>query len=360
MTGNVKRNMLLSPAVLTAVAAFLLGVTGVLTIASGRYDSSVYPDALLAKQTLFLVSGMIVMFAASAVPFRFYRKYAPVLGAAGVVLLLLLPLLGTRANGMCGWLRFGAFSMQPSELMKAPFLLVLAVLLAKRDKSEFRSFAFGMLWMLLWIIPVLLQPDFGTASVYFVTFVLLYFAIGGKLAYLAAPLSLGIAVAAGFVLRYPYAWKRLSAFIDPGSDPQGSGWHPLQFEIAVARGHIFGVKLGGAIWSNNFLPLPYNDSSYATLSETLGFTGGVLVCGALVLLAFSLWRLSRLPQDPDRRIFITGVMLLLALQGMIHISVNLCLLPTTGLTMPFVSYGGSSLIGCFILLGMALSAGREK
>ena len=360
MNGSAKRNLLRSPAVLVAVAAFLLGVTGVLTIASGRYDSSVYPDTLLAKQTLFLVSGMIVMFAAAAVPFRFYRKYAPVLGAAGVLLLLLLPLLGTRANGMRGWLRFGAFSLQPSELMKAPFLLVLAVILAKRGKSELRNFGLSMLWMMLWMIPVLLQPDFGTAVVYFATFVLLYFAVGGKLAFLAVPLSVGAAAAVGFVMRHPYAWRRLCGFVDPHGDPLGSGWHSLQFEIAIARGHLFGVKLGGAIRSNNFLPLPYNDSSYATLSETLGFTGGVLVCGALVLLAASLWRLSRRPQNPDGRIFVTGVMLLLVLQGMIHISVNLCLLPTTGLTMPFVSYGGSSLIGCFLMLGMALSAGNER
>ena len=360
MIGNFRRNMLLSPSALVAVAALLLGVTGVLTIASGRFDFPAYPDSLLAKQALFLVSGMIVMFAASAVPFRLYRQYAPVLGAAGVLLLLLLPILGTRANGMRGWLRFGALSLQPSELMKAPFLLILAVILSKHEKSEFRKFSLSMLWLLLWIIPVLLQPDFGTAVVYFLTFVLLYFAIGGRLAYLGLPISVGVAAAVWFVLRHPYALRRLSGFVNPHGDPLGSGWHSLQFEIAIARGHIFGVKLGGAIWSNNFLPLPYNDSSYATLSETLGFTGGLLVCGALVLLASSLWRLSRRPQNSDSRIFITGVMLLLTLQGMIHISVNLCLLPTTGLTMPFVSYGGSSLFGCFLMLGMALSAGNER
>ena len=360
MPNDGKRNPLRSPSVLIGGAAFLLGVTGVLTIASSRYAMT-YPDTLLAKQALFLVIGMAVMFAAAALPFRIYRRYAPVLGAAGLLLLLILPLGGVRVHGMMGWLRFGGVSLQPSELMKAPFLLMLAVILTKPDRSELRRFGMGMLWMATWIVPVALQPDFGTAAIYFGVFVLLYFAIGGRIAYLTVPLAAGAAAAIWFVCRHPYAWKRLRGFVDPWSDPLGSGWHSLQFDVAIARGRLFGVKLGGALWSNNYLPFPYNDSAFATLSETLGFTGGVLVCCALVLLALSLWRLAgseRLPRT--NRVFVIGVMVLLTLQSMVHISVNLRLLPTTGLTMPFVSYGGSSLIGCFWLLGMALSAGNEQ
>ena len=360
MPNDGKHDLLRSPSVQIGGAAFLLGVTGVLTIASSRYAMT-YPDTLLAKQALFLVLGVAVMFAAAAIPFRFCLKYAPALGAAGLLLLMILPLGGVRVHGMMGWLRFGGISLQPSEIMKAPFLLMLAVILAKRDLSEFRRFALGMLWMTLWIVPVALQPDFGTAAIYFGVFVLLYFAIGGRIAYLAIPLVSGAAAATWFVCRHPYAWKRFSGFVDPWSDPLGSGWHSLQFDVAIARGHYFGVKLGKAIWSNNYLPFPYNDSAFATLSETLGFSGGVLVCGALALLAFALWRLGRSERLPwVNRVFIIGVMVLLTLQSMVHISVNLRLLPTTGLTMPFVSYGGSSLVGCFWLLGMALSAGGER
>ena len=359
MAGDVRRNILSSPSVLIGGAAFLLGVTGVLTIASSRYAMA-YPDTLLAKQALFLVAGVAVMFIASSVPFRCYRRCAPVLGSSGLLLLMILPLFGVRVHGMRGWLRFGAVSLQPSELMKAPFLLMLAVILAKRERPEFVRFGWGALWTLLWIIPVVLQPDFGTAVVYFGAFVLLYFAAGGRIVYLAIPLSAWSAAAVWFICRHPYAWRRLCGFVDPGGDPQGSGWHARQFEMAIARGHLFGVKLGGALWSNNYLPFPYNDSAFATLSETLGFTGGLLVCGALVLLAYLLWRLGTSAVRNDNRVFIVGVLLLLTLQSVIHISVNLCLLPTTGLTMPFVSYGGSSLIGCFWMLGMALSAGAER
>lgn len=360
MSGDAKRNLLFSPPLLIGGSAFLLGVTGVLTIASSRY-SLAYPDTLLAKQALFLVAGLAVMFATAALPFRLFRKYASWFGGAGLLLLMTLPLFGVRIHGMRGWLRIGDISLQPSELMKAPFLLVLAMLLAKRELPEFKRFAFVTLWTLAWIIPVAWQPDFGTAVVYFGAFMLLYFVVGGRMTYLAMPLFAGAAAAMLFVYRHPYAWKRLCGFIDPGGDPQGSGWHARQFEMAIARGHLFGVKLGGALWSNNYLPFPYNDSAFATLLETLGFMGGVLVCGALVLLASSLWRMAQSERLPrDNRIFVVGVMLLLIVQSMIHICVNLCLLPTTGLTMPFVSYGGSSLIGCFWLLGMALSAGSER
>ena len=360
MPSDGKHNLLRSPSVQVGGAAFLLGVTGVLTIASSRYAMT-YPDTLLAKQALFLVLGVAVMFATAAIPFRRYLKYAPALGAAGLLLLLILPLSGVRVHGMMGWLRIGGVSLQPSEIMKAPFLLMLAVILSKRELSEFRRFGMGVLWMTLWIVPVALQPDFGTAAIYFGVFVLLYFAIGGRIVYLAIPLAAGAAAATWFIRRHPYAWKRICGFVDPWSDPLGSGWHSLQFDVAIARGRLFGVKLGGAIWSNNYLPFPYNDSAFATLSETLGFVGGLLVCGALVLLAFSLWRLGRSTALPwANRVFIIGVMVLLTLQSMVHISVNLRLLPTTGLTMPFVSYGGSSLIGCFWLLGMALSAGSER
>ena len=113
---NAKHSILRSPSVLVGGAAFLLGVTGILTIASSRYAMA-YPDTLLAKQTLFLLAGLVVMFIAAAVPFGFYRKYAPAFGGFGLLLLMLLPIFGVRVHGMLGWLRFGGVSLQPSELM---------------------------------------------------------------------------------------------------------------------------------------------------------------------------------------------------------------------------------------------------
>ena len=353
------RHRLCSAANVVVGASFLLGVFGVLTIASSRFESA-GPDPLLLKQVFFLFCGLFLMLAAASVPFRLYRKCAWLLGGVGAMLLIVLPWCGVRINGMCGWFRVGGLSLQPSELMKAPFLLVLAELMSRGEGTEFRRFASAGLWTLLWLIPVALQPDFGTAAIYFGVFMLLYFAASGKKTYLLLPVGGGLAAAALFVWRHPYALQRLRGFLDPDGDPMGSGWHARQFELAIARGHYFGAKLGGAVWSNNYLPFSYNDSAFATLLETLGLAGGVLTGALIAGLAAALLRLASGVSGVTERVFITGAALLLLFQSMVHVSVNLCLLPTTGLTMPFVSYGGSSLIGCFILLGMSLSAGREK
>lgn len=353
------RHRACSPAAVVGGAAFLLGLSGVLTIASSRCGVE-GPDRLLLKQVFFLFCGLLSMLGIAAIPFGFFRKYAWLFGGAGVLLLLILPWSGVRINGMCGWFRIGGVSLQPSELMKAPFLLVLAVLLNMREESEFRRFLYSGLWMLLWMIPVALQPDFGTAAIYFGVFMLLYFAAAGRISFLLLPAGGGLAAAALFVWRHPYALQRLRGFWDPAGDPLGSGWHARQFELAIARGHCFGAKLGGAVWSNNYLPFAYNDSAFATLLETLGLAGGLFVGALIAVLAAALLRLALRPSGGAERIFIVGAALLFLFQSMVHISVNLCLVPTTGLTMPFVSYGGSSLIGCFILLGMALSAGKEQ
>jgi len=350
-----------TPSAVASGAAFLLGVTGLMTIASSRFSAAEQPDPLLLKQALFLVAGVVVMVAAAAVPFRFYRKFAWGLGLEGLGSLFLLPVFGVSINGMRGWLHFGALSLQPSELMKAPFILVLALIFSRRDRPEYWRFGWGVLWTVVWLIPVARQPDFGTASIYFGVFVWFYIASGGSLRYLAAPLLAGTAAAAWFVCRHPYALKRLGAFIDPDGDPLGGGWHARQFELAIARGHLFGAKLGGALWSNNYLPFSYNDSAFATLLETLGLAGGLLIGLTLAVLATAMWRMASASGVPRvNRLFIVGCLLLLVFQSIVHISVNLCLLPTTGLTMPFVSYGGSSLAGCFLLCGMALSAGKER
>ena len=355
----VSRRRLCSASSVVVGASLLLGLFGVLTIASSRFETAV-PDPLLLKQFFFLLCGLFLMLAAAYIPFRFYRRNTRLLGGIGVLLLIVLPWCGVRINGMCGWVRVGALALQPSELMKAPFLLVLAELMSCEKGTEFRRFAFSGLWTLLWLIPVALQPDFGTAAIYFGVFMLLYFAASGKKSYLLLPVGGGAAAAALFVWRHPYALQRFHGFLNPEGDPMGSGWHARQFELAIARGHYFGAKLGGAVWSNNYLPFSYNDSAFATLLETLGLAGGVLTGALIACLAAAMLRLASGAACVTERVFITGAALLLLFQSMVHVSVNLCLLPTTGLTMPFVSYGGSSLIGCFILLGMSLSAGREK
>lgn len=332
------------------LSALLLGVFGILTILSSQSGAE-QPFLLASRQGIFFASGIAVLFGTAAVPFRIFRK----LRLPGCVfflgLLLLLPCFGTRINGMCGWFRFGSFSLQPAELAKPFFVLGLAVLLSGNG-SERRRFTWSALFCSCWLGAVLLQPDLGTAAVYFAVFLLMLFVSALPWRFLIGTLAAGIAGSVFFLLRYPYALKRITGLLGSNDD-----WHIRQFELAAARGGWFGSKLGNAYWSNGYLPLPYNDSAYASLFETIGCAGALIVLLLFALLVASLAVLSwRQRKDPASSLFIAGCAILTGFQSLIHIGVNLSLLPPTGLNLPLVSYGGSSMTGCCLLLGMAFSA----
>ena len=222
-------------------------------------------------------------------------------------------------------------------------------------KESFRLGA-GLGYTLLWIGAIVIQPDFGTSFIYFSLFLALIFVTGIRWRWLIGCGLLAAGGAAGFIALHPYAWKRLTAFLNPSSS-----WHLQQLELASARGGWFGSKIGQALWSNAYVPLPYNDSAYATLTETIGFTGALLVLLLLVLLLGALSAIAlRRDLTDTARLFAAGCAMIIGIQSLLHIGVNLSLLPPTGLTLPLISYGGSSLVGCGILLGMALSAAGDK
>ncbi len=343
---------------LTVGTTFLLGLWGVLTIASSQ-SSAPEPLYLVGRQFGFLLAAMAVLLAAWRIPFDFYRRNWPVLAALCLLLLGLLPFLGVRINGMRGWFRLGEFQLQPSEPAKGIFLLALAVVLTRFRASRWR-FGVAFLVASIWVAPILLQPDFGTGMIYLAAFAAIYFLAGGSWRTLGMLGGGSLLLAALFVWRNPYAWRRITGLFQPEADPLGSGWHIRQFELAIARGHYFGSKLGGAVWSNAYLPLSYNDSAFATMMETLGLFGTLPVLLFFGALAGSLcWLALRPGMREDARLCIGGAAVLIGIQSLVHISVNLCLLPPTGLTLPLVSYGGSSLVGTAFLVGLALSASRE-
>ncbi len=332
----------------------LLTFFGLLTILSSQSEAE-SPYYLVLRQLLSFGAAVGLMFLCGALPFAFFRRHALVLSGISFLAVLILPLLGTRINGMCGWFRYGSFSLQPTEIAKAFFLLGLTAILKHFDRDSLRFFA-GFGYTMIWIGAIVIQPDFGTSFIYFSLFLALIFVTGIRWRWLIGCALPAAAGAAAFVYMHPYAYKRLTAFLNPASS-----WHLRQLELASARGGWFGSKIGQALWSNAYVPLPYNDSAYATLTETIGFAGALLV---LVLFAVLLGALSciamRRDLTPAARLFTAGCVMIIGIQTLLHIGVNLSLLPPTGLTLPLISYGGSSLVGCGILLGIALSAASDK
>jgi len=337
---------------LIASGMLFIGMFGLLNIISGTNTSS----PLAWRQLIHIAVGAGVLAGAGMVPFRFYREQIPALSILALALLFGLPLCGNRVNGMCGWYDLGFCSVQPSELVKAIYLLSLACALV--GKLRFR-------WVLgiaaLWILPILAQPDFGTAAIYLGSFVILIYLVGGQWKKLCPVLLAVAGIAGAFIWTHPYAQKRITAFLAPELDPLGSGWHLRQLKFAVARGHLFGTKLGNAVWSNVYLPLPYNDSALATFAETLGFCGVLLLLLSFLILLAMLARAAFLKGlSAEGRIFLMGCTGMLALQIFVHCGVNLGLLPATGLPLPLISYGGSSFVGTAFLLGIAISAVNSR
>lgn len=342
--------------VITQSLLFLLCIWGCLAI----YNSNTLgasPLYFVGRQLLWLVVGMLLMLGAQRVPFSFYMDNAITANAVAYMLLLAVLLWGTEINGMRGWFTFGwtSASIQPSEFAK-PFFVLMLCNLAVKGKNDLKTFSLLSMVCLLWLIPILLQPDAGTALVYLLAFIVICILAGVKYKYLLSIPAVLTPLAVWILYANPYIVKRFSGFWNPSSDPLDSGWHIRQFQFTIARGGLFGAKLGKATWSNSYLPLAHSDSVFATIAESLGFVGTLPILLLLGVVIFILYRLALHLHGNYQKLFIVGMLSLIAVQTLIHISVNVALIPTTGLTLPLLSYGGSSLLSTLLTFGIILSA----
>ena len=342
--------------VLVQSLLFILCIWGCLAI----YNSNTLgasPLYFVGRQLLWLIMGMTVMLLAQRVPFSFYRENAIIGAAIAYISLLAVLLWGTQINGMRGWFTFGwtSASIQPSEFAK-PFFILLLCHLAVNGKNNFKTFLRLFLVTSLWLLPILLQPDAGTALVYLLAFAIVCFLVGIPIKYLLTLPALFAPIIIWVLQKNPYILKRFSGFWDPSSDPLGSGWHIRQFQFTIARGGWFGVKMGNATWSNSYLPLSHSDSVFSTIAESLGFAGTLPILLLLATVIYVLYRLTLHLKNQYQKLFIIGMLSLIAVQTLVHISVNVALLPPTGLTLPLLSYGGSSLLSTLLTFGIILSA----
>jgi len=350
-----RKAMLIDRSLLLLLLAVLIQLWGLGAVYGTLAPSGRWAH-FLARQSLWAAVSFMVLLTVWRVPFWVLLRHAPAAGVAALAVLLLLPWFGTRINGMAGWYQCLHWTVQPSELVKGFFLLFLTWALTRTAGRA------------LWAAPViaaycfliLLQPDWGTAFVYALGGLgALYFGRASKrlLGLFAAGGALGMAAVAA---AHPYMLRRIASFLNPALDPGGAGWHQHQFAIAAARGGWCGVKGEMAAWSAGFLPLSHNDSIYAAMTEMLGVLGA-----GLLLFLFAVWfwqwfRLAEICRAPERKLCIEASAAMVLLQTLLHIFVNLALVPPTGITLPLVSYGGSSMLGTMLMLAISLSAAREE
>jgi cell division protein FtsW len=349
------------------IATLLLVCTSVVMVYSASafiaQENNGDPYLYLFKQVTWALLGLLLVPLMMRIDYRTYRQ--PVViwtGLAIVVAGLVAVLFGEARNGANRWLNFGSLGVQPSELAKIVVVVFIAALLERRmDRIDDPAYALLPIGVVLAVIVALIlrEPDLGTSVAILVIAAVMIFAAGIDYRYVAA---LGVAGSAAlyFLLAVSdYRWRRITAFLNPWADPLGDGFQMIQSMIAVGSGGIFGRGLMGGVQKLFYLPEPHNDFIYAVLSEELGFVGATIVVACFCVIT---WRgLRTALRAPDRfgAFLALGLTTMVAFQAFFNVSVVLGLMPTKGIPLPFVSYGGSSLLINLLGMGILLNVSQH-
>lgn len=320
----------------------------------------------LIRHTIAIALGLVVMGAAMRTRIVFWEKAGPTLLLTGMLLLVVvLTPVGSRVNGSARWIPLGVFNLQPAELMKIFMIVYVAGYLVRR-KEELRSFLRGIVMMSLVFalvgVLLLLEPDLGSTVVICTTTFAMLFLGGVRFSHFLMVILAGVVGLVMLTVLSPYRMARVTGFIDPWADPFGSGYQLTHALIAFGRGEWFGVGLGASVQKLNYLPAAHTDFLFSILAEELGLIGVLTV---IAIFAVLVWRAFVIAGDSERRGRIYGARLaagigvLFAFQAAVNMGVNMGVLPTKGLTLPFMSYGGSSMLVCCLAAGMLLRVGYE-
>ena len=358
-----------------AWAALLLAAGGLVMVysasieiaATSRYtgDNSAY---FLVRQAIFLAAALLAATVVFLVPVRLWQKAAPWLFVVGVVLLVLVlvPGIGREVNGARRWLNLRAFNVQPSELMKLGAVLYAADYTVRKHAvlKRFKKGLLPMLGVMLLVSWLLLrEPDFGAFVVIAITTFGMIF-LGGMngrhFALLVVMLAVGFA---GLVLSSPYRMHRIFGFMDPWNDAFGTGYQLSHALIAFGRGEWFGVGLGASVEKLHYLPEAHTDFLLAVIAEELGFVGVAVVIGLfgwVVFRAFVIGRQAALRERHFAALTAQGIGVWIGFQAVINMGVNMGLLPTKGLTLPLMSFGGTGVVVNFVALAILLRIDWEN
>ena len=345
-----------------------LAIFGLAMVASAgvAYSQTRFGDPyFFFKRQLFYgyLPGILVFFAAIKINYNFWKKISFPLFILSVIFLILVfvPNFGTRIYGASRWLSLGPFSFQPSEMLKLSLILYLAAWLENR-REKIKDFYEGVVPFLaiVAIISFLLvkQPDMGTLGVVILISMSVYFVSGADLKHIFSMGVLGLLSLLILIRVESYRMDRLLVFLHPEMDPKGIGYQINQALLAIGSGGIFGVGLGHSLQKFNYLPEPVGDSIFAIIGEELGFLGAVFLL--FIFLGICARGLKVSSGAPDRfsKLAAVGIVSWIAFQAFINISAITGLIPLTGISLPFVSYGGTSII--FLMLGMGILLNISK
>ncbi|MBI3404591.1 MAG: putative lipid II flippase FtsW [Acidobacteria bacterium] len=357
---------------ITTLALCLIGAVMVFSssaVTAKEEFGSAY--AFIGKQLVWLIVGLVGMLWLMNTDYRHLRQPAVIFSSLCVIVILLIGVFFLdKSHATHRWIRFGPIGIQPSELAKLVTILYLAWFLESRTSSRraevtpdvndiFHSLAPALGPVMAMIALTLLQPDLGTAFDIFLISMGMLFVAGLSLKYVAYAIAAAVPAVFLLIVRVPYRMNRLLAFLHPDADPQGAGFQMLQSLIAVGSGGFSGVGLMESRQKLFYLPEAHTDFIYAVLCEELGFIGGAIVVLLFGIFAWRGIRAAMAAPDDFGKFLAVGVTVMVVGQALINLSVVLGMMPTKGIPLPFISYGGSSLLVMLLATGVLLNISQH-
>ncbi len=365
---KTKRGRLDIPFLALVMLLLTVGVISVLSASFARayYDPGNVTNGNAAyyfiRQLVFAALGTAAMLFASCMPMGFYRRFSIPLLIFSIVLLMLVPVIGVEANGAKRWIGIGGFTLQPSEIAKLGIILSFSLIICK-NRGRMKSFRYGILpflTILLVIVGLLvLEPHFSASVIIIAIGGVMIFLGGARLAWFVAA---AIAAAGGIALlltKFAYASTRITTWLDPFSSTSDEGYQIVQSLYTIGSGGLTGLGIGQGRQKYLYLPEEHNDFIFSVVCEELGFIGAVLILVLFSLLIIRGYWLAMHARDRYSFLVCAGITTLLALQVILNVSVVTNLVPCTGISLPFFSYGGTALLIQMTQMGIILSMSRD-
>ncbi len=359
---EIDRPLLVSVLILIVIGLVMISSAGII-YSQTRFGDPYY----FFKHQLFygILPGLLGMYLAQKIDYHYWRKVAlPLFGISVIFLVLVfVPGIGMKVYGAMRWIDLGPISFQPSEMVKFCLIIYLAAWLENKGTHQVKDFFESFVPFLGIIglagILILKQPDMGTLGVLILIAVSIYFVSGARLSHLTLMGVFGSLMVFMLVKLEPYRFNRILAFLNRSDDPQGIGYQINQALLAVGSGGIFGLGLGYSRQKFNYLPEPVGDSIFAIIGEELGIIGATFLIVLFLIIAFRGFRIVKNAPDEFGCLLAVGITVWIVTQAFVNIAANVALIPLTGIPLPFVSYGGTSLIFLMFAVGVLLNISKQ-
>lgn len=349
------------------VSVILLSLFGLMMIYSSSYIWADYKfdDAFkyVKNQGMFLIIGVVLMYMVSKVNYEKYYKHSNKIFAVCFILLILVLIFGTERNGSKSWFGIGSFGIQPSEFMKLAMVIFTSKYLYnnRKDIGNIRKGVIPILALTLVVFAlIMLQPDFGTGLILVMGVIGLLFVGGVNMKFFLKVGLLGVGGIVALIVAAPYRLKRILSFLNPWEDPLGSGFQIIQSLYAIGPGGLFGFGLGGSRQKHFYLPEPQTDFIFSIISEEFGFMGVLIVAALFITIIVCAIKIALKCENLFGKYLAFGIIFELGFQALLNLMVVVGLIPVTGVTLPFLSYGGSSLLITLVSIGIILNVSRHQ